>query len=292
MHYCDSECDHSEYENEASSDEEDKSIPESTNSDIENNNHYDSEVEYESDCPPDSDNQQSCTDGEVIEMSEDEASCDDEQLSEQEVELECDFDCSPDCNGDHHECSSQCGCVGEGSDSEIEADDARTSNTQNTDTQANLPQAYKQTSEIPQSTKYDILQDITSQQILDVRPERNHNKLHRNNSQRQYTRSNTADIMGELKTAIDAHVRRSASCREASSEYRKKYLHSETNTAGISENISKLDIKDREQRRKDRRLRLRTLELKREQCLDELREGAGEHIADKLYREVGKIETT
>ena len=90
-------------------------------------------------------------------------------------------------------------------------------------------------------------------------------------------------MMGELKNAIDARVRRTASCRETATDYRKKYLI--RNEPDISEHMSKLDVKDRETRRKDRRSRLRTLELKREQFLDELRGGKEDNVIDRVYNE-------
>ena len=113
--------------------------------------------------------------------------------------------------------------------------------------------------------------------------ERNNNRVQRHNSHRQLQRSSTAEMMGELKNAIDARVRRTASCRETATDYRKKYLI--RNEPDISEHMSKLDAKDRETRRKDRRSRLRTLELKREQFLDELRGGKEDNVIDRVYNE-------
>ena len=107
--------------------------------------------------------------------------------------------------------------------------------------------------------------------------------MQRHNSHRQLQRSSTAEMMGELKNAIDARVRRTASCRETATDYRKKYLI--RNEPDISEHMSKLDVKDRETRRKDRRSRLRTLELKREQFLDELRGGKEDNVIDRVYNE-------
>lgn len=216
----------------------------------------------------------------------------------------CTSECPSDCDGDHHECSSECGCEMEQCDSDDNSEsrdqsDAESDNdldgsdyeaielnVDNVEIQIAPPSSTENSSDIHRQSSPssdDLSSTNTTIPLTKAsRPERNNNRLQRNHSQRQLVRSNT-DMIGELKTAIDARVRRSVSCRETAIDYRKKYQS--RNDPDIQEHLSKLDVKERETRRKDRRSRLRTLELKREQFLDELRGGKEDNVIERVYRD-------
>lgn len=299
VHYCDSDCDHSdeeaiiEEESEGASEVDDDDEIHECDSNCEHSEYDDNESEADSDLL-ESEIEDSDEDGEeVVEISENDRSQDEDQCSDDDAECEvyeCTSDCGSDCDGDHHECSSECGCeVDQSVESEYEE-------TREADSDDDLDGSDYEQSFVNNLAKGDV-ERISHHQDTDnnslelpstdssVKPshERNNNRIQRNNSHGQLQRSSTAEMMGELKTAIDARVRRTASCRETSTDYRKKYLT--RNEPDITEHSSKLDVRERETRRKDRRSRLRTLELKREQFLDELRGGAEDNVIDRVYNE-------
>ena len=302
-HICDSDCDHSELESAA-------------------------ESEYESEEPnSDEDDDQE----EVVEISENESSADEAQPSDDEeiVVCECDSNCPSDCDGNHHECSSECGCNQSQSESDNESQLINSNNITRTDTNKtngihnhappvpqqrniathnNVPPSPQQRNienhnnvpPIPQQrtvtrantlpSNMEILNEISPQSKTSLSHERNNNRLQRNNSQK--VPSQKGDILGELKTAIDARVRRTASCRETATDYRKRYAHlSNDGNNSLQEHVSKVDVKERELRRKERRTRLRTLELKREQCLEEVRGGTENNVTDWIYQSTPNEET-
>lgn len=260
-HVCDSECDHSELESEQEEAEEGEEL-------------------------------QSETDGELVEFTDnDESEVEDDSDYEYE-EFICDSHCPSDCDGDHHECSSECGCeiVYSESDDEnktiekernmtqTESDNATSLHAERDDLtplhnaiasatrdKALINGIHKRQASLPESSTLLLKASNARQSQRAQKLERNNNKL---------VVSNSVDLVDELQSAIDARVKRSASCREVP-------MHRKT---GSSDN--KLDGDEREARRKDRRARLRTLELKREQILGEVRDGTKDRINDAMYSEV------
>lgn len=105
-------------------------------------------------------------------------------------------------------------------------------------------------------------------------PELSRNKPVERNNNRVLQPCNSVEIIGELRSAIDARVRRSASCREVSTQLK-------LSGSSLDDTSHIINAKERV---KDRRARLRTLELKREQILDEVRDGAKDRVIDAMYR--------
>lgn len=234
-HICDSECEHSdvEYDSEPSGSD----IEETDGSEI----HSDDE-------------------GDVVDITDDESG--DDRVSYQSDRN----DSSEGCEENEHECSSDCGCKFVHSDSEEETvftEQDPVSPLRETAPPIPTPRqngnnsalARKQVSLTELSRRKTYLTDYT---------ERNNN--------RALQPSNSVEIMGELRSAIDARVRRSASCREVSTQMKFSSCSLDDTTRSGKESV------------KDRRARLRTLELKREQILDEVRDGAKDRVIDAMYR--------
>lgn len=318
-HACHTDCDHSEYElsdeSEAASEDDEEHV---CDSECEHSTQED-DVELSDQSEYDSEDDNSHTsEHEAINISETEHSCDEDQQSDSEEEMvvcECDSDCPSDCDGYHHDCSSQCDCDTYQSDSsgehELESKEATvTDNASNAHvsptpavrvndslppsvrlSSTNRTQPFKVLNHQNSLPALQILSEITPQSKASLKPtERNNNRIQRNYSQRIPQRGNI-DMIGELKTAIDARVRRTASCRETATDYRKRYAHLSSNEHDIVENYHKLDVNATEIRRKERRTRLRTLELKREQCLDDIRDGTEENVTDRLYQDTNTQKT-
>lgn len=253
-HICDSDCHHSEVESddnpEESEIEEDEALSETNDEVVQFTDEENSEAESDSD------------------YEREEQACD------------CDSACPSDCDGDHHECSSQCGCEIEYSESEDEVDEPDNETEQDTqqdndrvsplrETPPPIDGVHKRQASLPESS-------VLLLQANEVKQSQRANRLERNNN--KLVVSNSVDLVDELQSAIDARVKRSASHREVPM-YRK------SSNSSLDDN-RKVGHSEREAWRKDRRARLRTLELKREQILDEVRDGTKDRVNDAMYSEV------
>ena len=206
--------------------------------------------------------------------------------SDEEVLCECDSDCPSDCDGFHHLCGPNCDCgfvqpdrdndsppgsenPNTGRESHAECENPDTGREYHTEcktrTERETVPAYKP-----------FIKSQSDRQMVT----RNNNVSHRKYS------AQLPDMMGELRTAIQAvQVRRSASCREP--QRQRESAETATETA---ENYRKPDSKESEARRRERRLRLRTLEIKREHLLDEVRDGAEECVTERIYSEKDSVD--
>lgn len=251
-HICDSDCNHSDIESDGEEDsdiEEEEAAFSETNEVVEFTDNENSELEYEEEYEHD---------------------------DEGEEVFDCDSNCPSDCDGDHHECSSQCGCEIEYSESDSEAeidnqieqdiqqDNDRVSPLRKTPPPING--VHKRQASLPETSVLLLQANEVKQAQRKNRFEHNNNKL---------VVSNSVDLVDELQSAIDARVKRSASHREVPM-YRK------LSNSSLDES-RKVGPGEREAWRKDRRARLRTLELKREQILDEVRDGTTDRVNDAMY---------